>query len=476
MKGYYFLLLFICFNFINTSLSDDEFYKKKYNHIESEQLKVAFNHFQELASKALVLRARVLQFVQEMEANEDKILTGADLEGIQKHILSQLQLREKFYSFIHTYKDRPFLKKEEGVLYSLENRVKAGMIGISAAAILFDNYALCFSVVQKNGKLRRLINKGDSGFNIKEDAFKEIVESFHSPEKRSMLRKAMDWYISQKDVVNSLIKSDKQVVLLKEFLDNSPSVQDIHEGYQFGDYLKFITLLPKNSADSLVSTSETSMNSVSMIFGNSMGLVQTRNGLLYENPEVEKIKSQLKPMDILLEKTPFRLTDKFIPGHFGHVAIWVGTEAELKELGLWEHPVIKPHQEEIREGKSVLEALRDGVQLNTFEKFMDVDDVAILRAKDFDAKEVGVRAFRQLGKDYDFNFDVETIDKIVCSELVYQVFIDIEWPTEKTLGRHTISPDNVAVKVKDGLFSLVQFYHDGKESTLAKYNELTEAK
>ena len=465
-----FCLLFLLF--VYPALADEDFYLKKYNAIEATQLNVAVNHFQELSSQALVLRARVLFFIQDFNKDEDKVLTGAELENIQKHIQAQIALREKLYRFIHTYKNRPFLSEGEGVLYTKENQLKAGMLGLAAAALLFDNYALCFSVVQKNGKLRRLINKGDKGFKIEEGVFEEIVKSFHSPEKRSMLRDVMDWYESQKSLVKTLCETDKQVVYLKKLLDESPSIQDINEGYQFGDYVKFLSTIRHSSKDSLVTAGESSLNSVSKIFGNSVGMVQTRNGLLYKAPEVDLIKSKLKPMDVLLEKTPFRLTDKFIPGHFGHVAIWVGTESELKSLGLWDHPVIKPHQKEISAGKCVLEALRDGVQLNTFEKFMDVDDVAILRPKEKAANEVCVRAFRQLGKEYDFNFDVETIDKIVCSELVYQVYTDVEWPTEKALGRHTISPDNVAVKVHDGHFDLVLFYHDGKPSSQKVYKNL----
>ena len=49
----------------------------------------------------------------------------------------------------------------------------------------------------------------------------------------------------------------------------------------------------------------------------------------------------------------------------------------------------------------------------------------------------------QIGKDYDFNFDVETLDKIVCSELIYLVFGNVVWPTKYQLMRNTISPDNV---------------------------------
>lgn len=164
--------------------------------------------------------------------------------------------------------------------------------------------------------------------------------------------------------------------------------------------------------------------------------------------EKANIKAQMKPLDILLEKTPFRLTDKFIPGFYGHVAIWAGTEEDLKVLGIWNDPMVKPYQEAIRSGHFIIEALRPGVQINTLDHFLNIDDLLVLRDQtltDDQRREFLIRAFAQIGKDYDFNFDVETDKKIVCSEIVYVVFHNIDWPAEKALGRYTISPDNVAV-------------------------------
>jgi len=174
----------------------------------------------------------------------------------------------------------------------------------------------------------------------------------------------------------------------------------------------------------------------------------------------------LRAGDILLEKTPFRLTDKFIPGHWGHAAIWIGTEAELRNLGIWEHELVRQYHEKIRAGDHIVEALRTGVELNPLHEFLNIDDLAILRNPNFDKATLAhhiILALRQLGKEYDFNFDVETTDKIVCSELIYTVYTDMTWPTEKALGRYTISPDNVASKaLNGGGLQLVLFYHDGK--------------
>ena len=168
---------------------------------------------------------------------------------------------------------------------------------------------------------------------------------------------------------------------------------------------------------------------------------------------------------IHLEKTPFRLTDKFIPGHYGHVAIWTGDEAQLRALGVWDHPVIAPYQSAVRQGRHIVEALRPGVQINSLDRFLNVDDLVVLRHTRLEPerrRQFVLDTFRQIGKEYDFHFDVETDKRIVCSELVYVVFRDVQWPTVRQLGRYTISPDNVAVRALDrNPFTPVAIYHDG---------------
>jgi hypothetical protein len=68
-----------------------------------------------------------------------------------------------------------------------------------------------------------------------------------------------------------------------------------------------------------------------------------------------------------------------------------------------------------------------------------------------------------VGKPYDFNFDVESKERVYCSKLVYLSYSGVEWPTKKSLGRTTFTPDDVAIKAaKEGTLQLVTFYHDGK--------------
>ncbi|MCP4769728.1 MAG: hypothetical protein GY875_26140 [Gammaproteobacteria bacterium] len=221
------------------------------------------------------------------------------------------------------------------------------------------------------------------------------------------------------------------------------------------------------AADNFSELNRSALNGVSEFFGNLVGRVEERKGKLYGDKNIEAyLSEQLKAGDILLEKTPFRLTDKMIPGHWGHAAIWTGTKDELKQLGIWDHEVVRPYHEKIESGHGVIEALRSGVTINTLAHFMNIDDTAIIREPGISDKERAediIRTFRQLGKEYDFNYDVETTDKIVCSQLVYLAYTDITWPTSKIAGRYTISPDNVAFKaINNGPLKRVVFYHDGK--------------
>ena len=58
---------------------------------------------------------------------------------------------------------------------------------------------------------------------------------------------------------------------------------------------------------------------------------------------------------------------------------------------------------------------------------------------------------------------MESANEIVCSELIYIAIDDVMWRTEKTIGRHTISPDNIAQKLSDSNFNPILLYLDGKE-------------
>ncbi|MEN9358532.1 MAG: hypothetical protein RL095_67 [Verrucomicrobiota bacterium] len=460
--------LLLAFAPASTQGSDDDPHMKEFNRLEVAQQKVAVEHLQDITEWALTLRAGSLNFVARHRALKKlkQPLGPADIEAFSAGVAEHLSMRREFLRVLEHYS--VVADPDHLSLVSDESRLKGGLIALAAAVVLYDNHAFCYAAIRDDSQLRKLAERADSGYGIKSESFSEVMEAYHSRENRLRFRRALDLLQTHKARFEQMRRQDPQVDYLLAVIESSPSVTTIGKGGFLGDYAGKIGLFAERVDVKGFFIGEQVVDSVSGAFGNAVGLIQTRHGRLFQRPEVTAaVGSQLKPLDILLEKTPFRLTDKLIPGHFGHVAIWLGTEAELKAAGLWEDPLVRPHHDKIRQGRCVLEALRDGVQLNTLARFLDVDDVAILRCGSLDREaqaETLRRAFRQHGKAYDFNFDVGTLDRIVCSELAYQTFTSIQWPTERTLGRATISPDNVAVKARDGKeFQLISFWHEGKE-------------
>ena len=436
-----------------------------------KSLKEEFDDYLPLVEQSLVYREESIRIATKLKAKiaAGEPLDGADLDALNKGTIAHLELRKKLYRIAEAHEcwlegsDDAFKKKG----MSREERLEGVMLSLSAAMVLYDNYLLAISIFDEDDKLRRFLNERDSGYNINSAELAKITMSYNSAVNRQRVRSAIYYYEDKIKKMGSSYLKDEDWAYVDALISQSPSysmTKEFSPLYVMGRKVKFLTAM---TADALDSLGKDGVNLFSMVFGNTLGLIETRKGKLYGRYDVlEKLEQELRAGDILLEKTPFRLTDKFIPGHWGHVAVWIGTEDELKKLGIWEHPVVQEYRSEIKSGRGVVEALRPGVEMNTLTHFMNIDDIAVIRGRGMTVKERGetiLRALRQVGKAYDFNFDVETTDKIVCSELVYTTFTGIKWPTEKTLGRSTISPDNVAsIAIKGGPLDLALLYHDGK--------------
>jgi hypothetical protein len=452
-----------------------------------------FENLQLLVEQSLVARAEMLEISNRLRLNTDEPLSGRDLLTLKSGSEYYLGVREQLYGIANAYECAVDVSDATLVKYKIspELRLKGLMLSMSAALTLYDNYLLGIVLFEQDERLRNVLNDPDMGFGLVANKLAEATLAANSVEIRHRARRAIEFYEQQKTLIEDA-HEDSDFAYLMQLIDSSPSY-NYTKKLRVGEIAanKFVAF-ERLTIDTIAETTKDGFDMVSGLFGNTVGMYESRKGKLYgDEAALRNIKSVLQPLDIILEKTPFRLTDKLIPGHFGHVAIWTGSKAELIDAGVWDELLVKQYAEQLstdsdpdsKDQKQIIEALRDGVQLNTLEHFINVDDIAILRPV-FDEnnpdelkKEALMMAFRQLGKKYDFNFDVDTTDKIVCSELAYISFPSVDWPTEKTLGRHSISPDNVAQLAWNNVpLKLVMFYHDGKlvEETiqLAKMQEL----
>ncbi|GHU29921.1 hypothetical protein AGMMS50256_15790 [Betaproteobacteria bacterium] len=441
-----------------------------------EVMEERLNDYLQLSEEALSMRFAAIAFREELEVRKARreALSGQDFLRVnqgaenmvaQRERLLKTAIRHECWLAVPLPAD-----PEQAAIY------RAGiLLSLSSALVLYDNYMQALLPYRNDPELRRYIKRGDKGFYWTSGKLHESELMFSSLENRGRVRRAIDWYLAGNALSSDAESSPHRFAAeayLRESIAQSPAFHLVRQHRNplriMRDLVRFIGTL---TTDSVAHLGEESFNFSSQLFGNTMGLVETRRGKLDQRPDVRAdLEQALRAGDILLEKTPFRLTDNFIPGHWGHAAVWVGSKTELQALGIWDHPLVKARQAEIEAGKGVVEALRSGVKMNTPAHFLNVDDVAVLRldrpeALDRKARvEIILQTLRQVDKPYDFNFDVESSGRMFCSKLVYHSYARVNWPTSRMLGRFTISPDDIAQRsLADGPLSVALLYHDGRK-------------
>lgn len=255
-----------------------------------------------------------------------------------------------------------------------------------ARSRLIESAADYHQLFQHNKDLRRLINRGDQAFHVGRKTLLHSQKFLWAPANRELLKQI---------VPDKLARHTKCCFLCRKCADNSNAA--IYNTVGF----------------------------FSEMFSRSVARI-------HEEPEPEKNVARLMPYlqkwDIVLQKSPGRLTDRFIPGYFGHAAIYMGDSI-------------------------FIESIQDGV-INTgpflFAEGGSFLIVRLTTISEEKGKRIRQLASCQTGKKYDFNFDVNSPDCLFCTELIYLVYEDIDWQTRKSAGRITMSPDNIIQTVLDG--------------------------
>ena len=163
--------------------------------------------------------------------------------------------------------------------------------------------------------------------------------------------------------------------------------------------------------------------------------------------------------------------------------MYVGTADDIRRLGLDENEHVSKHWPEFsakdHEGHEhvIIEAVSEGVIFSSLEHSIGgADSVAVLRPKvsDEERKTAIATAFSFAGRPYDFEFDFETTDMLVCTEVVFRTYGGnsgpISFPLERIMGRETMPAINLVKKFNeeygtdDAQFEFVAFI-DGDEHT-----------
>lgn len=165
-----------------------------------------------------------------------------------------------------------------------------------------------------------------------------------------------------------------------------------------------------------------------------------------------------RPMDVIVTRNRSRLSGQIGVGYFGHAGLYLGTEAELRALGIWDHPRVRPYQEAIRGGAVFAEATGPGVHLSTARQMLEADTAVRLRPRGFGTpcrQKGALDAFALLGRGFDYHFALDDGDpEMFCTEMVATVLPQLELPEREMYGRKVILPDEIVAHALVGRLPL----------------------
>jgi hypothetical protein len=406
--------------------------------------------------------------LREAIARDGGLIRGNVHLRVQAIKQEYLELREGLYGL--AFKHYVKLARPD-IPYEPHFRLRAIGLSLLAAVSLYENARQIETHLLALPRARALLNQGDPALGIRPGFWDHMEREFIRPEYQTLLELGIKALEEADAARGAATPRDPIIEYVSVEIPATQAAADAGRdrtlkavAVALRPYLRQLNMLEGGVLGE-------GKRQFSKVFGNLMGAVEFRKGKLFDQEEWARfVKERLRPGDLLLEKTPFRLTDKFIPGHFGHVAIYVGTERDLLELGLERHPWVALYLKQVAEGRTIVEALRDGTQINSVEHFLNIDDLAVLRPKpgqvpQRDIVQAITLAFSHIGKKYDFEFDNNTWDTIVCSELAFQTYVNVRWPFAKMLTSYTIAPDDIGVLAGSDPgrpFELVTFIHDGR--------------
>ncbi|MCR9206145.1 MAG: hypothetical protein NXH75_16295, partial [Halobacteriovoraceae bacterium] len=187
----------------------------------------------------------------------------------------------------------------------------------AAKIMLFEAYTLGLSPFIETKAFRGVLLR-----DIEDDESTETLESlwFEAVEqlfKRELLMKRLGFIQSAEKVQKD---SSKMEQALDSLLEKSVVIDELQKRREdfsfFRNMAKNMSFMAKRRWDAYRELGVSTLYQGSKLFGNTAGLFQSRRGYLHSwtKEQENQIAGNLKPLDLIFDKTPFSLTDKFIPG------------------------------------------------------------------------------------------------------------------------------------------------------------------
>ena len=364
------------------------------------------------------------------------------------------------------------------------------LVAYTAASILVDAARFLREVTEGRHVVRRKLNQPVPDFGIPGGTYDVVQKSLVSGRNAWHLYRAIHYFDAHRQTLGTFA--------------HQHGLSDV---FQIADHLRprldvtletFATATLRTRSDQWLRAAGRlvvlrTVYGIQKQISSMMSDVYVRSGHQPGLPEevVAELRNIVQPGDVFVVRKDYALTNYFLPGYWPHAALYLGHAAQLQQLDLNHHPEFSPHWTHWHrepDQPQVLESLKDGVHIRSWQSPLASDSIVLLRPN-LDQVTLAqglVRAVRHAGKPYDFDFDFARSDRIVCTELVYRAYDGLgglSFPLTYRFGRPNLSGADLIRMARDGQslrliccyaprFHPNVVYHEGVSPIVAQALEL----
>ncbi|MBC8869497.1 MAG: 1-acyl-sn-glycerol-3-phosphate acyltransferase [Planctomycetes bacterium] len=422
------------------------------------------------------LETEAIRIDREFADGRRSYTNQADNDDVRELLRRFVTYRQGLLRIIWKYQRCADIEKEE-------LRLRTFLLDFTAASVLYQASLKFVYLYEKSPNAIAKLNEPEPNWGVPPGFYDTIRRNLASPQNIRMFEVAHRYY--HQDHV--------QAAFTTHALTESAPYDRFHAA--ISDAEKTIHQIDDSTPEKVIKVAATDLgrlfhqvqyetqSAVSTWIGDFKIREPRKGEALIDEEQLAKLAAALEPGDVLLERRNWYLSNAFLPGYWPHGAVYVGTADDLRERGLDENEYVRQHWDEFAakddEGHehAIIEAISEGVVFSSLEHSIGgADSVAVLRPRvsEEEKNEAIARAFSFAGRPYDFEFDFETTDMLVCTEVVFRTYGGnsgpISFPLEKIMGRQTMPAINLVRKfdeeygTEDADFEFVAFI-DGDEQT-----------
>ncbi|MEX0715307.1 MAG: 1-acyl-sn-glycerol-3-phosphate acyltransferase [Planctomycetaceae bacterium] len=400
------------------------------------------------------LETRAKRVQDDFSAGRRSYSNETDNDEIRRLLLSYINPRTALVRLIWRY--QRYAQLEDDRL-----RLRAFLVGYASASALYDASLKFVHDFAPDAPAVARLNEGDPTWSIPTGLHSTVENNLASPSNRKLLAAADQYYAAHRpryEESNLGLASPSHGPFHLAISRSAQTAERLA-----GSTWKTETVVAAKNLKRLVGTIRYQTQSSISTWIGDFKIREPRTGESLIGPEhLALLAKKLEPGDILLERRNWYVSNAFLPGYWPHAALYVGTADDLRAMGLDEDPRVKPHWSKFAAPDSdghphvIVEAMSEGVVFSSLEHSIGgADSAAVLRPNLSREEKIEAiaEAFSHAMKPYDFEFDFESRDKLVCTEVVYRAYGanagPIRFPVREILGRRTMPAIELVRKVKE---------------------------